>query len=73
MKKFNCPLGIPVGIGLLKMGLIGIIINIIDFNLFNLGVSLTLFLMGGPFIRMIKEITNLSTKMIELEKKINKK
>ncbi|MFK5879836.1 MAG: hypothetical protein QM478_10115 [Flavobacteriaceae bacterium] len=70
MKKFNCPLGIPVGIGLLKMGLIGIIINIIDLNLFNLGVSLTLFLLGGPFIRIIKELTKLSHKLVELERKL---
>lgn len=73
MKKFNCPLGVPVGIGLLKMGLIGIVINSINLNWFNLGISLILFLMGGPFIRMFKELTKLSHRLIDLERKIEAK
>jgi multisubunit Na+/H+ antiporter MnhG subunit len=69
-KKLRCPLGVPGGIIATLIGLIGIIINIINFDLFNLLISFALFLLGAPFVRVTMMIHSANDRLDDLEQKI---
>ncbi len=69
-KKLRCPLGVPGGIIVTIIGLIGIVLNIIDFNWFNLMISAALFLLGAPFIRVTMMVHTANDRLDELEKQI---
>lgn len=72
-KKLRCPLGVPGGIIATLIGIIGIVLNIIDFNLFGLLVSSALFLIGGPFVRVTMMVHSANDRLDELEKKMETK
>jgi len=73
-KKLRCPLGIPGGMIATLIGLVGIVVNIMDFNWFNLAISAALFLLGAPFMRVTMMVHSANDRLDELEKqiKINK-
>ena len=66
-KKLRCPLGIPGGIIATLIGLIGIVVNIIDFNWFELITSFALLLLAIPFIRVTMMIHLANDRLDELE------
>lgn len=69
-KKLRCPLGVPGGLLAALIGLIGIIMNVIEFNLFGLIISFALFLIALPFVRVTMMIHNANDRLDELEKKV---
>ncbi len=68
-KKLRCPLGVPGGIIASLIGLIGIIVNIINFNWFELLTSFALLMLAMPFIRVTMMIHTANDRLDELEKK----
>ncbi|MEI6696003.1 MAG: hypothetical protein WCO13_08030 [Bacteroidota bacterium] len=68
-KKLRCPLGIPGGIIAALIGLIGIIVNIINFNPMGLATSIALFLIGGPFVRITMMVHAANDRLDALEAK----
>ena len=72
-KKLRCPLGVPGGIFATLIGLIGIILNSVHFNLSGLLVSIALFLIGGPFVRFTMMIHSNNDRLDELERKMKEK
>jgi putative effector of murein hydrolase LrgA (UPF0299 family) len=68
-KKLRCPLGVPGGIIATLIGLIGIILNIINFNWFELLTSFALLMLAMPFIRVTMMIHTANDRLDELEKK----
>jgi putative effector of murein hydrolase LrgA (UPF0299 family) len=72
-KKLRCPLGIPGGIIAALIGLTGIVVNIVDFNWFQLIISLALLLLALPFVRVTFMVHMANDRLDELEEKINKK
>ncbi len=72
-KKLRCPLGVPGGIIAALIGLVGIIMNSMDFNLMGLITSIALFLLGGPFVRVTMMIHSANDRLDELERKIGNK
>ncbi|HMM10749.1 MAG TPA: hypothetical protein PKE03_01455 [Bacteroidales bacterium] len=73
-KKLRCPLGVPGGIITALIGLTGIIINSLNFDIFNLIVSIALLLIGLPFVRvtMMVHAANDRLDAIEEQLKLNK-
>ena len=69
-KKLRCPLGVPGGIAATLIGLTGIILNSVNFNLSGLLVSVALFLIGGPFIRFTMMVHSANDRLDELERKM---
>jgi hypothetical protein len=69
-KKLRCPLGVPGGLLAALIGLIGIIMNVIEFNVFGLIISFALFLIALPFVRVTMMIHNANDRLDELEKKV---
>ena len=69
-KKLRCPLGVPGGIIATLIGLTGIVLNSVNFNLSGLLVSIALFLIGGPFIRFTMMVHSANDRLDELERKI---
>ena len=72
-KKLRCPLGVPGGIVATLIGLTGIILNSVNFNLSGLLVSVALFLIGGPFIRITMMVHSANDRLDELERKMEDK
>ena len=72
-KKLRCPLGVPGGILATIIGLTGIILNSVNFNLSGLLLSIALFLLGGPFIRVTMMIHSANDRLDELERKMEEK
>ncbi|HOH54805.1 MAG TPA: hypothetical protein PK903_01715 [Paludibacteraceae bacterium] len=72
-KKLRCPLGIPGGIFAALIGLTGIVVNIVDFNWFQLIISLALLLLALPFVRVTMMVHMANDRLDELEEKLNKK
>lgn len=72
-KKLRCPLGVPGGVIATLLGLVGVVMNSIDFNLANLLISIALVLMGAPFIRFVLMVHSANDRLDEIEKKLNKK
>ncbi len=71
-KKLRCPLGVPGGIIAALIGLIGVVVNIIDFNWFELITSLALLLLALPFVRVMMMIHAANDRLDELESKAKK-
>ena len=72
-KKLRCPLGVPGGIFAALIGLTGIVVNIVDFNWFQLIISLALLLLALPFVRVTMMVHMANDRLDELEEKLNKK
>ena len=72
-KKLRCPLGVPGGIFAALIGLTGIVVNIVDFNWFQLIISLALLLLALPFVRVTIMVHMANDRLDELEEKLNKK
>ncbi|HNV96433.1 MAG TPA: hypothetical protein PKG63_08170 [Bacteroidales bacterium] len=71
-KKLRCPLGVPGGIMATLIGLAGIIMNSLNFNTFNLMISIALFLLAMPFVRVTMMIHSANDRLDELEKRLSK-
>ncbi len=71
-KKLRCPLGVPGGMIALLIGLVGIVFNIINFDLFNLAISAALFLLAAPFVRVTMMVHAANDRLDKLESKISK-
>ena len=71
-KKLRCPIGVPGGILAALIGLMGVIVNIINFNWFELITSFALLLIALPFVRIIMMVHSANDRLDELEKKIQK-
>ena len=71
-KILRCPLGVPGGIIAALIGLVGIILNIINFNGFNLAVSFGLFIIAMPFVRVTLMVHSANDRLDELESKLGK-
>ncbi|OIP02404.1 MAG: hypothetical protein AUJ98_01430 [Bacteroidetes bacterium CG2_30_33_31] len=69
-KKLRCPLGIPGGMLAAIIGLIGVIVNIVNFNWFELITSLALLLLAMPFVRVTMMVHSANDRLDELEMKI---
>jgi putative effector of murein hydrolase LrgA (UPF0299 family) len=72
-KKLRCPLGIPGGIIAALIGLIGVVVNIINFNWFELITSLALLLLAMPFVRVTMMVHLANDRLDELENKLKTK
>jgi len=73
-KKLRCPLGVPGGIIAALIGLIGIVWNIVNFDTFNLIISIALLLLALPFVRvtMMVHLANDRLDAIEEQLESNK-
>lgn len=71
-KKLRCPLGIPGGIIAALIGLIGVIVNIINFNWFELITSFALLLLALPFVRVTMMVHMANDRLDEIENKLEK-
>jgi len=71
-KKLRCPIGIPAGIIAALIGVTGIVLNSINFNLVGLITSIGLLLMAMPFVRIIMMVHSANDRLDELEKKMQK-
>jgi len=69
-KKLRCPLGVPGGIIAALIGLAGIIMNIVNFDIFNLLISIALLLLAIPFVRVTMMVHGANDRLDELEEKI---
>ena len=69
-KKLRCPLGVPGGIITALIGLAGIIMNIVNFDVFNLLISIALLLLAMPFVRVTMMIHGANDRLDILEEKI---
>ena len=72
-KKLRCPMGVPGGIIAVLVGITGIILNSMNFNLTGLLVSIALFLLGGPFVRVTMMVHSANDRLDELERKAAEK
>lgn len=71
-KKLRCPLGVPGGIIAALIGLIGVVVNIINFNWFELITSFALLMLAMPFIRVLMMVHSANDRLDELESKMKK-
>ncbi|MFZ4463996.1 MAG: hypothetical protein ACOYN5_09110 [Bacteroidales bacterium] len=71
-KKLRCPLGVPGGILAALIGLLGVVLNIINFNWFEMITSLALLLVALPFVRVTMMIHSANDRLDELESKMKK-
>lgn len=71
--KMRCPLGVPGGIIATLIGLAGIIYSFFDFSWVTLLVSVALFLLSLPFIRVTMMIHSANDRLDEIEKKLASK
>jgi maltodextrin utilization protein YvdJ len=69
-KKLRCPLGVPGGIISAVIGLIGVIVNIVTFNWFQLLISLALMLISLPLVRVTMMVHLANDRLDELEEKV---
>jgi putative effector of murein hydrolase LrgA (UPF0299 family) len=69
-KKLRCPLGVPGGIMAALIGLIGVVVNIINFNWFELITSFALLLLAMPFVRVSMMVHSANDRLDELEKNL---
>jgi len=69
-KKLRCPLGVPGGIIAALIGLVGIVLNIINYDTFNLLISIALLLLAMPFVRVTMMIHGANDRLDALEQKI---
>jgi len=71
-KKLRCPLGVPCGILAALIGLLGVVLNIVNFNWYELIISLALLLLAMPFVRVTLMVHSANDRLDELENKIKK-
>jgi UPF0716 family protein affecting phage T7 exclusion len=71
-KKLRCPIGIPAGIIAALIGITGIILNSVNFNLPGLITSIGLLLLAMPFVRIIMMVHSANDRLDELESKMQK-
>lgn len=71
-KKLRCPLGVPGGILAALIGLVGIVLNIITFNLYGIITSFALVLVALPFVRVTMMVHSANDRLDELESKMKK-
>jgi len=71
-KKLRCPLGVPGGILAALIGLLGVVLNIVNFNWYELIISLALLLLAMPFVRVTLMVHSANDRLDELENKIKK-
>jgi len=71
-KKLRCPLGVPGAIIAVLIGVTGVILNIVNFNWFELITSLALVLVALPFIRITMMVHSANDRLDELESRIQK-
>ncbi|MEI8049334.1 MAG: hypothetical protein WCI92_18275 [Bacteroidota bacterium] len=69
-KKLRCPLGVPGGMIAALIGLVGVVVNIVNFNWFELITSFALILVALPFIRVTMMVHDANDRLDELEKKM---
>jgi len=69
-KKLRCPLGVPGGIIAALIGLVGIILNIVNFDLFNLLISFALLLLTMSFVRVTMMVHGANDRLDALEEKV---
>jgi putative effector of murein hydrolase LrgA (UPF0299 family) len=69
-KKLRCPLGVPGGIIAALIGLTGVIVNIVNFNWFELITSFALLLLAMPFVRVTMMVHSANDRLDELESKL---
>ncbi len=69
-KKLRCPLGVPGGIIAALVGLVGIIMNIVHFDTFNLLISVALLFLAMPFVRVTMMVHSANDRLDKLEEKI---
>jgi len=69
-KKLRCPLGVPGGIIAALIGLVGIVWNIINYDAFNLLISIALLMLAMPFVRVTMMIHGANDRLDKLEEKI---
>jgi len=69
-KKLRCPLGVPGGIIAALIGLVGIIMNIVNFDTFNLLISIALLLLAMPFVRVTMMVHGANDRLDDLEERI---
>ncbi len=69
-KKLRCPLGVPGGIIAALIGLVGIVWNIINYDAFNLLISIALLMLAMPFVRVTMMIHGANDRLDALEQKI---
>jgi len=69
-KKLRCPLGVPGGIMAALIGLIGVVVNIINFNWLALITSFALLLLAMPFVRVTMMVHMANDRLDELEKNL---
>lgn len=72
-KKLRCPLGVPGGILAALIGLVGIVMNVLTFNLVGLITSFGLLLVAMPFIRVTMMVHSANDRLDEIEKKLGQK
>ncbi len=71
-KKLRCPIGIPAAMLCAIIGIIGIVVNSITFNWFELITSIALLLLAMPFVRIIMMVHSANDRLDELESKMQK-
>ncbi len=69
-KKLRCPLGVPGGIIAALIGLAGIIINIVNYDIFNLLISIGLLLLALPFVRVTMMVHGANDRLDAIEEKM---
>ena len=75
-KKLRCPLGVPGGIVAALIGVSGMVCSLMHTDLpyawHGFAISLALFLIAGPFVRITMMVHSANDRLDELESKINK-
>jgi hypothetical protein len=75
-KKLRCPLGVPGGIVAALIGLSGMVCSLMHTDLpyawHGFAISLALFLIAGPFVRITMMVHSANDRLDELESKIGK-
>ena len=69
-KKLRCPLGVPGAVLASIIALIGIVLNIVHFNWFELLTSIGLLLVALPFMRITMMVHSANDRLDELESKM---
>lgn len=68
-KPLRCPMGVPGGIIAALAGLAGIIISAVNSEWLTLALSVGLFFVALPFIRVTMMVHSANDRLDELEKK----
>ena len=75
-KKLRCPLWVPGGIVAALIGVSGMVCSLMHTDLpyawHGFAISLALFLIAGPFVRITMMVHSANDRLDELESKINK-